>query len=106
MLQEEIYNFSKMWTWLYQHPGHDQQYYMKNVERHCGKWNNNCPLSNNDNIDKCDGCSMLWKTNKGNLCTDAESPLNTWIRETGAGDADKRTYYAGRLIILAGKNLR
>ncbi len=105
MLKEEVNNFSKMWTWLYEHPGHDQLYYMKNVVKLTDYWNNGCPLSNNEKVAKCDGCAAIWNTGKGSLCTDSESPLSKWIKVTAAGDADKRSYYAARLTMLIDKNL-
>lgn len=104
MLQVGISDFNKMWTWLYEHPGHDQQYYMKNVIKLAEFWNNNCPLSNSDKVEKCNGCAALWNSDKGSLCTDVASPLNKWLKITGAGDADKRTYYAGRLLRLASES--
>lgn len=101
--KDELRNFEEMWTWLYEHPGHDQQYYIENVAKLEEKWANNCPLCNNAFTENCDGCSMLWNSGRESLCTDLNSPLNKWTKATAKGDADQRSYYAGQLRLLAQK---
>jgi len=68
--RDELNNFKKMWTWLSGYPAHDREYYMKNVAKLDKMWLNSCPLSNKSEDKNCDGCKMLWKSNKGTLCTD------------------------------------
>ncbi len=100
--KDKLSNFDKMWTWLYEHPAHDQEYYMEYVAKLDESWENSCPLSNDSTLDNCDGCNMLWKSNKGSLCMDPESPLIKW-KNTERQEADKRSYYADQVAVLTEK---
>lgn len=98
--QNELSNFKKMWTWLCAHPAHDREYYMKHVEKLQAKWINSCPLSNKSDDTYCDGCKMLWKFEKGTLCTDPSAPLYLW-KHTELQRPDDRSFYASQVAVLA-----
>lgn len=103
--KNEIANFEKMWAWLYGYPAHDREYYMKHVARLDEYWVNGCPLSNKSEMKECDGCKMLWKSERGSLCTDPNSPLFKW-QNTGTDYPDERCYYASQVAVLAIKFLQ
>ena len=100
-----IFNFLKMWTWLYGDPAHDRDYYMKHVAKLDEHWVNSCPLCNSSEVKDCDGCEMLWKSERGSLCTDSGSPLYKW-QNTGTEYPDDRCYYASQTAVLAMKFLQ
>lgn len=93
-----------MWTWLYSHPAHDANYYVKHVVKADPAWKNNCPLCDLSE-GECKECLLLWDKGNGTLCEDKESPLNKW-RTTHLGDPSYRTWYAGKIIGLASKVLK
>jgi hypothetical protein len=103
--KNEILNFQKMWTWLYGYPAHDRDYYMKHVAKLDEHWVNSCPLCNSSEVKDCDGCEMLWKSERGSLCTDSGSPLYKW-QNTGTEYPDDRCYYASQTAVLAMKFLQ
>jgi hypothetical protein len=93
-------NFKKMWTWLYGHPAHDREYYMRHVAKLNDMWENSCPLSTSPKADECGGCQMLWQSDKGTLCTDPDAPLYKW-KNTDRQQPDDRSFYAGHVADLA-----
>ena len=103
--KNEIISFKNMWAWLYGYPAHDREYYMKHVARLEELWMNSCPLANRSEVKECDGCKMLWKSEKGSLCTDSGSPLYKW-QNTDADHPDDRCYYASQTAVLAMKFLQ
>lgn len=103
--KNEVINFKKMWTWLYGYPAHDREYYMKHVARIDERWMNSCPLANTNEVKECDGCKILWKSEKGSLCTDSGSPLYKW-QNTDTDHPDDRCYYASQTAVLAMKFLQ
>lgn len=90
--------FKKMWDWLYRHPAHDKQYYVKHVAKADPPWKNDCPLCDFSYGD-CTECLSLWDEGNGSLCDDPNSPLNKW-RKTYLGDPHFRTWYAGKVSSL------
>ena len=89
----------KMWTWLYKHPAHDENYYVKHVARLQKPWKNNCPAC--DLVEGvCANCLMAWENQSTTFCTDPESPFRKW-QETTLDNPDYRTMYAGDIIALA-----
>lgn len=98
--KNELKNFKKMWTWLTGHPAHDQQYYMEHVAKLESAWANSCPLSNSDSVKDCSGCSMLWDSKNGTLCTDPAAPLYKW-QNTEKNMPDDRSFYASQTAVLA-----
>ena len=103
--QNDILNFKNMWAWLCGFPAHDREYYMKHVARLQANWVNNCPLSNKSTETECDGCKMLWDSDRGTLCTDSTSPLYKW-KNTGKDRPDDRAYYASHVAALAVRFLK
>lgn len=97
---EAVQEFKKMWQWLYSHPAHNQNYYMKYVARIDQPWQRECPICDSNEGD-CQECLELWNRGRGTLCDDPESPVNKW-RKTNLGDPDFRTWYAGKIIKIAG----
>lgn len=97
--QQEMLDFMKMWKWLSAHPAHDQEYYMKHVAKLDEAWEKGCPLCHSAE-GVCTNCENLWKTARGSLCQDMDSPLNKW-RKTSVDDPDNRTYYANRMATLS-----
>jgi len=100
-----LQEFKKMWTWLYKHPAHDGKYYVQHVAKANPAWRNECPLCALAKEGECQECKSLWDTGHGSLCSDPESPLRQW-RKTAASDPDLRTWYAGKLIDIAGRALK
>ena len=98
---EALQEFKKMWQWLYSHPAHNQQYYIKNVAKLDTPWQQECPLCDSFEGD-CGKCLEVWDQGKGTLCEDQDSPLNKW-RNTNLGDPDFRTWYAGKIVKIASK---
>lgn len=95
---KELQEFQKMWTWLSSHPAHDQAYYMTHVVKLSTPWMGSCPLCHTAK-GPCRNCEILWKSDKGGLCDDEESPLVKW-RTTSIEDPDNRTWYANRVAVL------
>lgn len=103
--RDELTNFKKMWTWLSGYPAHDREYYMKNVAKLDKMWLNSCPLSNKSENKNCDGCKILWKSNKGTLCTDPGAPVHMW-NTTEIDYPHDRAFYASQAAVLAMKAIR
>ena len=101
----QLKKFKKMWTWLCGYPAHDTSYYMEHVAVPSANWMNNCPLCNSPVASNCDGCTLLWKSHKGTLCTDLDSPLYKW-RATDIQHPDDRSFYASQVAVLAMKAIR
>jgi hypothetical protein len=97
--------FKKMWTWLYKHPAHDSKYYVSHVAKPQPAWKNDCPLCALSKSGECGECKTLWDEGHGSLCSDPESPLSKW-KKTQLQDPDFRTWYAGKIVEIAGKSLR
>ena len=104
-VKNDVLNFKKMWAWLRAYPAHDQEYYMKHVAKLQVNWVNSCPLSNKNEEKDCDGCKMLWKSERGTLCTDTRSPLHKW-KKSVINRPNDRSYYASQIAVLAMKFLR
>ncbi len=102
--KDNLVNFKKMWTWLSGYPAHDQDYYQEHVAALDTPWLNSCPLANVDG-DACDGCSPIWQSANGTLCTDPESPLYKW-QTTSREQPDYRCYYASQVAVLAMNAIR
>jgi len=102
--KDNLISFKKMWTWLSGYPAHDQAYYMEHVAALDTFWPNSCPLANDDG-DACDGCSSIWQSPDGTLCTDPGSPLYKW-RNTSRKQPDYRTYHASQVAVLAMKAIK
>lgn len=98
--KDELNNFKKMWTWLIGHPAHDRQYFMEHVAKLDKMWPNSCPLANSNKEGDCTGCKMLWKSERGTLCTDSDAPLYKW-QTTDRQLPDDRSYYASQIAVLA-----
>jgi len=94
-----------MWAWLCGYPAHDPEYYMKHVAKLRVNWVNSCPLSNKSKEKDCNGCKMLWESEKGSLCTDPGSPLHKW-KNTKIDRPDDRSFFASQITVLAIKALR
>jgi len=105
MKKEALTEFKKMWTWLYRHPAHDRKYYIQHVAMPEGGWEKNCPLCALSASHSCQECLEVWDQGNGNLCEDPQSPFNRW-KNTHISDPNNRTWYAGRLIDIADKNLK
>lgn len=103
--KDELNNFKKMWAWLIGYPAHDREYYMEHVVKNAGSWNNNCPLSTSSRVENCNGCQLLWNSNRGTLCTDPGAPLYKWIN-TERHLPDERSYYASLVAVLSMKAIR
>jgi hypothetical protein len=103
--KEELQSFKKMWTWLSGYPAHNREYYMTHVAELKEHWRNSCPLSNSDIVPECDGCSVLWASEAGSLCSDPGSPMSKW-KTTEIENPDFRSYYASQVAILAIKATR
>jgi len=101
---DALQEFTKMWTWLYRHPAHDKQYYVKHVAKPDTAWRNDCPLCDLTE-DECSECLTLWDNGKGSLCSDPESPLSKW-RNTQLEDPHFRVWYAGKIADIASKALK
>jgi hypothetical protein len=97
--------FMKMWTWLCKHPAHDSKYYVNYVAKPEQAWKNDCPLCALSPAGECKECKTLWDEGHGSLCADPESPLYKW-RKALPNDPDIRTWYAGKIVELAGKAIR
>lgn len=96
---DALIEFKKMWKWLYSHPAHNQDYYIKYVAQVDPAWQKNCPLCESNDGD-CTDCLTLYNEGNGTLCEDQNSPINKW-RSTNLGDPDFRTWYAGKVINIA-----
>jgi len=92
--KEKLISFKKMWVWLCAYPEYDRKYYMKN----------SCPLSSTSQED-CDGCQMIWKSDKGTLYTDHTAPLYQWLN-TEKAQRENRAVYASSVAVLAMDVLR
>jgi len=93
----------KMWTWLYKHPAHDREYYIKHVAKLTKPWSNSCPFCELEmSGEKCPKCHIAGAELKDTFCCDPESPLSKW-KTTDAADPYNRTYYAGEVIAVAQK---
>lgn len=103
--KDELAKFKKMWTWLSGYPAYDREYYMKNVVKLGKAWVNGCPLSNNSEEKKCDGCKELWLSDIGTLCTDPDAPLYKW-KNTARSFPDDRSFYASQTAVLAMRFLK
>lgn len=99
---DDLGMFEEMWTWLIAFPALDRNYFMEHVVKKDKGWLHNCPLSNNEQLEKCSGCKSLWDSPQGNLCTDTSSPLFKW-KNTEKGLPDKRSSYASKISVLAKK---
>jgi hypothetical protein len=88
----------KMWIWLYKHPAHDENYYVKHVARLQKPWKNNCPVCDLAE-GTCENCLMAWDNQNATFCTDPESPFRKW-QETTLDNPDSRTMFAGDIIAL------
>jgi hypothetical protein len=100
-----LQEFRKMWIWLYKHPAQDNKYYTSYVAKPKPSWRNDCPLCALSAEGECRECRSMWDTGHGSLCTDPDSPLVKW-RKTSVDDPDNRTWYAGRLVEIAGLALK
>jgi hypothetical protein len=100
-----LQEFKKMWTWLYKHPAHDGKYYVQHVAKPQPAWRNECPLCALAKEGECQECKALWNSAAGSLCSDPASPLRQW-RKTETADPDLRSWYAGKLVGLAGQALK
>ena len=98
--KEALIRFKQLWFWLCAYPEYDREYYMKNVLKLDEMWNNNCPLSNITRETDCDGCQMIWKSDKGTLCTDPIAPLYQWLN-TEKEQPENRAIYASSVAVLA-----
>lgn len=103
--REELINFKRMWIWLCAYPSHDRRYFMENVLKLEEMWTNSCPLSDISSEKSCEGCQIIWKSNKGTLCTDPESPLYQWIN-TEEKQPENRSVYASQVAVLTMNFLR
>jgi hypothetical protein len=95
---EALKEATKMWTWLYKHPAHDEKYYVTHVARLSEPWKNNCPVCELAE-DTCANCLMTWDEQNGTFCTDPESPFRKW-KETRLDNPDFRMMYAGDIIAM------
>jgi len=102
---DELNNFKKMWTWLSAYPAHDREYYMKHVVKLSKAWVNSCPLSTGSKEKDCDGCKILWDSEKGTLCTDPRAPIYKW-ENTERHYPDTRSVYASHTAVMAMKYIR
>lgn len=100
----ELQAFQKMWTWLSSHPAHNQEYYMKYVVKLQTPWKGSCPLCHTAE-GPCTNCEELWKSERGGLCSDTDSPLNKWS-QTSVEDPDNRTWYANKVAMLGRKAIK
>jgi hypothetical protein len=100
-----LQEFRKMWTWLYKHPAHDGKYYVQHVAKPQPAWRNECPLCALAREGECQECKPLWNSADGSLCSDPASPLRQW-QKTETSDPDSRSWYAGKLVDLAGQALK
>ena len=94
--------FKKMWLWLYRHPAHDKNYYVKHVAKPSPPWDNDCPLCSFVD-DQCTECLVIWDSGEGTLCSDPASPLAKW-KDTDINEPHRRTWYAGELMALTEKS--
>ena len=101
--RDALQEFRKMWIWLYKHPAQERNYYMKYVAKAEPAWKNDCPLCALSD-GECKECKSLWDKGHGSLCADPESPLFKW-RNTDVNNPDSRTWYAGRIVQIAGDAL-
>ncbi len=97
--KDELLHFKKMWTWLSGYPAHDRAYYIKHVAKLDDTWIRSCPLANNPDENSCDGCRLLWNSENGTLCTDADSPLYKWMHAS-RHHPDDRVYYASHVAVI------
>ena len=102
--KENLMRFKKMWTWLSGYPAHNQDYYMEHVASLDEKWLNDCPLANGE-LKECTGCSVLWESESGSLCTDRDSPLYKY-QATSIHYPDYRSFYASQVAVLAMKAIK
>lgn len=103
--KKELISFKKMWVWLSVYPEYDREYYMQNILKLDKMWNNSCPLSNVTQGIGCNGCQIIWKSDKGTLCTDPATPLYQWLN-TEKEQPENRPIYASSLAVLAIKFLQ
>lgn len=102
--KDALIDFKKMWTWLCAYPAHDREYYIKNKIKGSVSWINYCPLCNQTEAKDCNGCEILWDSDRGTLCTDYRGPIYKW--NNSAIDSHDRPFYASEAAVLAMKYLQ